>query len=229
MKSSNCLLLPLAGDKTAGLPFCAANAARRASTMDGASKPADRLMRVVGRSEIVTSLDQEPLIRPPGTFSRSREKEEMVMTHFEMLLPPAGDQTAGLPFCAAKSKDSSTGTSTSTVRPERSEAKSKDSFAKTPIHRPRSRPNHMPLPLAGEAAGRLVRVVLRSCMQKLANQERDPHPLYSPRPAAHPSGRLRRSRPIRSGAVEAFARQREKDPWQCIHDSFGPNEQRANR
>ncbi|MEZ5519871.1 MAG: hypothetical protein R3F08_00120 [Dokdonella sp.] len=91
MKSSNCLLLPLAGDKTAGLPFCAANAARRASAMEGASKPADRLVRVVGRSEIVTSLDQEPLIRPPGTFSRSREKEEMVMTHFEMLLPLAGE------------------------------------------------------------------------------------------------------------------------------------------
>jgi hypothetical protein len=64
--------------------------------MDGASKPADRPVRVVGRSEIATSAGQEPLIRPPGTFSRSREKEEIVMAPFGMLLPPAGEGTIAL-------------------------------------------------------------------------------------------------------------------------------------
>ena len=102
-----------------------------------------------------------------------------------LLLPLAGDKTAGLPFCAAKSKDSSTGTSTSTVRPERSEAKSKDSFAKTPIHRPRSRPNHMPLPSAGEAADRPVSVAERSVSPEVKS------------PPSSPSG--------------TFSRQREKD------------------
>ncbi|MEZ5519870.1 MAG: hypothetical protein R3F08_00115 [Dokdonella sp.] len=69
-----------------------------------AGEAAGRLVRVVERSEIVTSLDQEPLIRPPGTFSRSREKEEMVMTHFEMLLPLAGEAADRLMRVAERSE-----------------------------------------------------------------------------------------------------------------------------
>jgi hypothetical protein len=74
------LLLPLAGDKTAGLPFCAANAARRASAREGASTPAGRLMRVVHRSRKPVSTGKRHPPRPPlRTFPASKGRGVLSM------------------------------------------------------------------------------------------------------------------------------------------------------